>query len=41
MKTRKKLAEWSKTPEGRSQYEKVAQRMRNLINKTENNEKGK
>lgn len=39
MKARKKLAEWSRTPEGRSQYEKVAQKMRDQIKDFEENEK--
>ena len=35
-RTRNKLAEWSKTPEGRAAYEKVAEEMRNEIAITNN-----
>lgn len=35
-RTRNKLVEWSKTPEGRAAYEKVAEEMRNEIAITNN-----
>ena len=40
-RTRNKLAEWSKTPEGRAAYEKVAKEMRNEIAITNNSDESK